>query len=83
MCKTPPTVSLLKGEGEEQVKPSNGAGPAHRKVDQEEEKERRGEAELLDRDWGSSIPAYISSGCLCTLVFLMGITMRGIEDTLP
>ena len=30
----------------------------------------------LDKDW-TAIPEYISSGCMCALVFIMGITMKG------
>ena len=30
----------------------------------------------LDKDW-AAIPEYISSGCMCALVFIMGITMKG------
>ena len=32
----------------------------------------------LDKDW-AAIPEYISSGCMCALVFIMGITMKGLS----
>lgn len=83
MCKTPPTVSMLEGEGEETVTECNGScitvngKKAGKGVKKEKEEERGSSDSLLDKDWGSAIPEYVSSGCLCTLVFIMGITMRG------
>ena len=83
MCKTPPTVSMLEGEGEETVTECNGScitvngKKAGKGVKKEKEEERGSSDSLLDKDWGSTIPEYVSSGCLCTLVFIMGITMRG------
>jgi len=32
---------------------------------------------LLDKDWGARIPEYVPKGCVTTLIFILGITMRG------
>jgi hypothetical protein len=69
MCKTPPSVSLVEGE----VKQHRAAIKGERR---REEGEGGSAAQLLDKDW-SAIPEYIHSGCLCLIVFIMGITMRG------
>jgi hypothetical protein len=69
MCKTPPSVSLVEGE----VKQHRAAIKEERR---REEEEGGSAAQLLDKDW-SAIPEYIHSGCLCLIVFIMGITMRG------
>ncbi len=69
MCKTPPSVSLVEGE----VKQHRAAIKGERRRGEEE---GGSAAQLLDKDW-SAIPEYINSGCLCIIVFIMGITIRG------
>ena len=34
---------------------------------------------LLDKDWGARIPEYVPKGCVTTLIFILGITMRGAD----
>jgi phage-related protein len=81
MCKTPPAVSLVEGAEEEQVTHCNGSCKLPEKNGKVLREEKRRVDPLLDRDWGSAIPDYIYSGCVCALVFIMGITIRGRVNT--
>jgi hypothetical protein len=76
------SCQLLEKNGKAVREQENGKAVREEngKVGKREEEKGRVDP-LLDRDWGSAIPEYIYSGCLCALVFIMGITIRGRVNT--